>query len=63
MRYSGGPGKQAKPRTAIRYGTTTGGIHIPSEESVVCEFNSKNVNKNYYFKAGECKSLVSVMSK
>ena len=34
-----------------------------SEESVVCEFNYDNVNKNYYFKAGECKSLVSIMSK
>ena len=34
-----------------------------SEDSVVCEFNSENVNKNYYFKAGECKSLVSIMSK
>ncbi|MBQ2198366.1 MAG: hypothetical protein II406_06425, partial [Bacteroidales bacterium] len=34
-----------------------------SEESVVCEFNSENVNRNYYFKAGECKSLVSIMSK
>lgn len=34
-----------------------------SDESVVCEFNYENVGKNYYFKAGGCKSLVSIMSK
>lgn len=34
-----------------------------SDESVVCEFNSSNVGKNYYFRAGDCKSLVSIMSK
>lgn len=34
-----------------------------SDESVVCEFTSSNVGKNYYFRAGECKTLVSVMSK
>ena len=34
-----------------------------SDESVVCEFTRDNVGRNYYFRAGDCKTLVSVMKK